>query len=83
VHLDKHFRILGVIAEDPEIPFKLTIQLFCFQSDDDFSLPAGLDLRIIPQDFHASGVLYFGNGERGIPVIEDFKNFVDQLRCFR
>jgi hypothetical protein len=60
---DENFGMLGVVAENSEIPLELTIKFFGFQSDDDFSLPAGLDVRIEPHHFHASGVIYFGNGK--------------------
>jgi hypothetical protein len=82
IHFDKDFRTSGVVAEDFKIPFELAVQAIRFQGDDDFSLPAGLDVRIEPHHFHTSGVFYFGNKEWGISSIEYLKHFVDGGRGF-
>jgi hypothetical protein len=77
MHFDKNFRMSGVVAEDFEIPLELAVQATRFQSDDDFSLPAGLDARIEPHHFHTSSVSYFGNGKRGISSIKYLEHFID------
>jgi hypothetical protein len=80
IYLDENFRALGIVAENPEIPLELSVKLICFQSDNYFSLPAGLDVRIEPHYFHTSSVFYFGNGEEGISGIENLEHFVDSGR---
>jgi len=80
IYFDQDFATSGIVAEDPEIPIKLAVKLFRFQSDDYFSLPAGLDVRIEPHHLHASSVFYFGNGEEGISGIENLEHFVDGVR---
>jgi hypothetical protein len=82
IHFDKDFGASGVVAQDFEIPLELAVQATRFQGDDNFSLPAGLDVRIKPHHLHASGVFYFGNGEEDISGIENLEHFVDGGRGF-
>jgi hypothetical protein len=77
MNLDIDFRVVRIIAQHSEVAFKLAVQLFGFQIDDNFTLPAGLDVRIEPHHFNTSGVFYFGNGKDGIPGIKDLKNLLD------
>ncbi len=80
IHIDDNFRVAWIIAQDPEVPLELAVKLIRFQGDDYFSLPAGLDVRIIPYYFHTSSVFYFGNGEEGISGIENLEHFLDYGR---
>jgi hypothetical protein len=74
---DENFGVLEVVAENFEIPLELAVQLFSFQRDDDFSLPAGLDVRIEPHHLHTSGVINFGNGKEWISGVGNLKSFLD------
>jgi hypothetical protein len=80
MYIDDNFRVSGIVAEDPEIPLEPAVKLIRFQSDDYFSLPAGLDVRIVPHYFHTSSVFYFGNGEEGISGIGNLEHFLDDVR---
>ena len=80
IYFDDNFRVSGIIAENPEISLELAVKPIRFQSDDYFSLPAGLDVRIIPHNFHTSSVFYFGNGEKGISGIGNLEYFFDDGR---
>lgn len=80
IYIDENFRASGVVAENSEIPLELAVKLIRFQSDDYFSLPAGLDVRIIPHYIHTSSVFYVGNGEEGISGIEYSEHFLDDGR---
>jgi hypothetical protein len=71
--------VSGIVAEDPEIPIELAVEFFRFQSDDYFSLPAGLDVRIEPHHFQASGVFDLGDGEQGIALVGDNENLGEGL----
>lgn len=80
IYIDENFRASGIVAENFEIPLELAVKLIRFQSDDYFSLPAGLDVRIVPHYFHTSSVFYFGNGEEGISGIGNLEHFLDDGR---
>jgi hypothetical protein len=80
MYIDENFRPSGIIAENFEIPFELAVKPIRFQGDDYFSLPPGLDVRIIPHYFHTSSVFYFGNREEGISGIGNLEHFLDDGR---
>lgn len=80
MYIDENFRASGIVAENSEIPLELAVKLIRLQSDDYFSLPAGLDVRIEPHYFHTSSVFYFANGEKGISGIENLEDLLDGVR---